>query len=132
MIENAIPVLSTVYNNNIIVELFMATLLLKHTHLIVSDNIVIVHTANVIMILSDTVKLELFWTKNKLLHCDTAVGCGLFRACFDRVFSGVAALVRPRLSPPKIKMRDLGKVAPTFGASHRYICKSLEIFGNFL
>lgn len=71
MIENAIPVLSTVYNNNIIVESFMATLLMKHTHLIVSDNIVIVHTANVIMILSDTVKLKLFWTKNKLLHCDT-------------------------------------------------------------
>lgn len=53
MIENVIPVHSTVYNN-ITVELFMTTLLLKHTHFIVSDKILIVHRANVIMILSDT------------------------------------------------------------------------------
>lgn len=32
----------------------MTTLLLKHTHFIVSDKILIVHRANVIMILSDT------------------------------------------------------------------------------
>lgn len=58
MIENVIPVLSAVYNNDITVELFMTTLLLKHTHFIVSDKILIVHTANVIMILSDTSKIR--------------------------------------------------------------------------
>lgn len=58
MIENVIPVLSAVYNNDITVELFMKTLLLKHTHFIVSDKILIVHTANVIMILSDTSKIR--------------------------------------------------------------------------
>ena len=36
----------------------MKTLLLKHTHFIVSDKILIVYTANVIMILSDTSKIR--------------------------------------------------------------------------
>ena len=58
MIENVIPAPSAVCNNDITEELFMTTLLLKHTHFIVSDKILIVHTANVIMILSDTSKIR--------------------------------------------------------------------------
>ena len=62
----------------------MATLLLKHTHFIVSNIVLIVHTANMWWFFQTRVNSDLFWRKNKLLHCDTTGYCGFSVSYFPK------------------------------------------------